>query len=190
LLVILLTVFFFLHVGAEISYGGWIYSYAVARGLANETTAAYLTSVFWGSLTLGRLFGIAISTWLRPRTMLLCDLAGCIIASCLILVWSGSVIVVWIGSAIMGLSLASIFPTSINFAERNMDITGRITSWFFIGGSIGSMFFPWFIGQFFEKTGPQVMIIILLLIFLTAICILSATFVRSSRLKHINEIIE
>ncbi len=90
----------------------------------------------------------------------------------------------------MGMSMASIFPTSINFAERNMDITGRITSWFFIGGSIGSMFFPWLIGQFFEKTGPQIMIIILLFIFLAAICTLSVTFVRASHLKHINEIIE
>jgi FHS family Na+ dependent glucose MFS transporter 1 len=190
MLVILLTVFFILHVGAEISYGGWIYSYAAARGLANETTAAYLTSVFWGSLTLGRLFGIAISTWVRPRTMLLCDIAGCFIASCIILLWSGSVPVIWIGSAIMGLSMASIFPTSINFAERNMDITGRITSWFFIGGSIGSMFFPWLIGQFFEKSGPQIMMIILVLIFFAAICLLSATFLHASHLKHVYKTIK
>jgi FHS family Na+ dependent glucose MFS transporter 1 len=185
-LVILLTVFFFLHVGAEMSFGGWIYSYAAARGLAGVTAAAYLNSVFWGFLTLGRLFGIAISTRLKPRTMILCDIAGCLIASCIILVWPKSAVVLWFGSALMGLSMASIFPTSVNFAERNMDITGRVTSWFFIGGSIGSMFFPWLVGQFFEKTGPQIMVIILLLIFLTAICILSATFVRASRLKHIN----
>ena len=36
-----------------------------------------------------------------------------------------------------------------------MPITGQITSWFFVGGSLGGMTLPWLIGQLFESIGPR-----------------------------------
>jgi fucose permease len=75
----------------------------------------------------------------------------------------------------MGLSIASLFPTSINFAGRNMHITGKVTSWFLVGSSVGSMFFPWLIGQFFESRGPTVMILIILCAFVSALVLMTGT---------------
>lgn len=46
-LVLLIAVYFFLYVGMEIAYGGWIASYAVAIGYGNAAAAAMLTSAFW-----------------------------------------------------------------------------------------------------------------------------------------------
>ncbi len=46
--------FLMVYVGAEVSAGGYLYSYAVVEDLASETAAAYLTSLFWGALTLGK----------------------------------------------------------------------------------------------------------------------------------------
>jgi hypothetical protein len=37
-----------------------IFTYAIKVGLTNETNAAYLTAVFWGALTLGRLAAIEV----------------------------------------------------------------------------------------------------------------------------------
>jgi fucose permease len=54
-LVALFALYFFLNVGAEGSFGGWIYTYARAMNLGTEITAAYLTSAFWGAFTVGRL---------------------------------------------------------------------------------------------------------------------------------------
>jgi len=173
-LVVLISLFFFLHVGSELSYGGWIYSYALHMGIAGQAGAAYLTSGFWGSLTLGRLLGIPVSTKLRPGTMIIIDLIGTLLACAIILLWKTSMTAVWVGTVIMGLSMASLFPTSINFAERNMGITGKITSCFFVGSSVGSMFFPWLIGQFFETLGPVVMVIIILAAFLAAFLVVGA----------------
>jgi fucose permease len=42
-------------VGAETSYGGWIFTYAVRVYNFEEADAAYLSSVFWASITVGRL---------------------------------------------------------------------------------------------------------------------------------------
>ena len=134
LLVLLIAVFFFTFVGAELGFRGWIYTYAITVDLGDKTSAAYLTSAFWGALTLGRLLAIPLAARLRPGAMLLGDLVGCLASVGVILVWSHSLVAIWLGTAGFGLSMASMFPTCLNFAERLMTITGKVTSWFLIGG--------------------------------------------------------
>jgi MFS transporter, FHS family, Na+ dependent glucose transporter 1 len=155
-LVAMLMVFFFLYVGAEVSFGGWIYTYAEAQNLAVGAQAAYLTSAFWGSFTVGRLFSIPIARRFRPRVVLLVDLIGCIVSVSVMLAWPTSAWIGWVGAIGTGLFMASIFPTAILLAERRMALTGYITSLFFLGASTGAMLVPFLIGQFFERLGPPV----------------------------------
>jgi FHS family Na+ dependent glucose MFS transporter 1 len=162
LLVVLIAIFFFLYAGAEIGFGGWIFSYAVESDLSNETNAAYLTSAFFGAFTLGRLLAIPLAARFRPRTILLTDLVGCLLSVGLILSWSSSVIALWMGAIGLGFSTASIFPTTLSLAERRMTITGRVTGWFFVGASAGGMTLPWLIGQLFESVGPRAMMAFIL----------------------------
>lgn len=156
LLVVLIALFLFLYVGAEGSLGGWIFTYTVALRLSSEAAAAYLTSAFWGSLTVGRLLAIPIAARLRPRSVLLIDLAGCLMSMGIILLWPNSLVAVWVGAIGTGLAMASIFPTTLSLAESRMHITGQTTSWFFVGASLGGMTVPWIIGQLFESIGPRV----------------------------------
>jgi FHS family Na+ dependent glucose MFS transporter 1 len=153
--VILFMLFFFFNVGAESSFGGWIFTYAQAQGLGSQATAAYLTSAFWGALTLGRLLTIPIAARVHPRWILLGNLLGCLASVSLILIWKGSYVGVWLGALGTGLFMASIFPVTMTLAERYLPINGRSTGYFLVGGSAGSMFFPWLIGQLFEPVGPQ-----------------------------------
>ncbi|MBN1991570.1 MAG: MFS transporter [Anaerolineae bacterium] len=155
LLVGLIVFFFFLYVGAEVGFGGWIFTYTITLELTGETYAAYLTSAFWGALTLGRLAAIPLAIRLRPRYMLLGDLLGCLASIGIILLWPDSIVAVWLGTLGLGLSMASIFPTTLNLAERRMPISGQVMSLFFVGASIGAMFLPWLIGQLFDAIGPQ-----------------------------------
>src|SRR5918911_1640520 len=53
-LVIPAALFLFFYVGAEVAFGGWVYTYAVALKLANAAEAAYLTAGFWVAFSLGR----------------------------------------------------------------------------------------------------------------------------------------
>jgi fucose permease len=180
-LVALVALFFFLHVGAEISYGGWIFTYAVTLKLTNKTIAAYLTSAFWGSLTLGRLVAIPITARFKPWPVLLGDLIGCLASGAVILLWPKSSIAVWVGTVGMGLSVASLFPTSLAFAERRMRITGRVTGWFLVGGSVGGMSLPWLIGQLFESFGPQITILLVMIDLVLALVVLFVLFGWSTR---------
>jgi FHS family Na+ dependent glucose MFS transporter 1 len=102
LLLGLLVALFFLYVGPEAGFGGWIYSYALALGLGTETTAAYLTSAFWGALTAGRLLGVPISARARPRTILTADIAGCLLSAAIIVAWPGSALATWVGTCGLG----------------------------------------------------------------------------------------
>ena len=159
LLLVLLIAFFFFYVSAEVSFGGWAFTYSVRMGLADESTAAYLTSAFWGALTLGRLLAIPIAARLRPEWMLLGDLVGALLSVAAILLWPASSAVLWAGALGLGLSLASIFPTLMSLAERRMVVTGSVTGWFLVGSSAGGMTVPWVIGQLFDLTGPRVAIV-------------------------------
>lgn len=161
-LLALIAVFFFLHVGAEGSFGGWIFTYARGLDLADEPTAAYLTSAFWGGLTMGRLLAIPIAARIRARWILLADLLGCLVGLGLILLWPGSFAVTLAGAVIMGGAIASLFPTTITFAGRRMPINGRVTGWFLVGASLGGMILPWLIGQLFEAFGPQAIMLTIL----------------------------
>jgi FHS family Na+ dependent glucose MFS transporter 1 len=90
LLVGLVLLFFFLYVGAETGYGGWIYTYAISTGLGSATSAAYLNSGFWAALTLGRLAAIPLSTRLRPPDVLAIDLLGCLASLTTVLAFPAS----------------------------------------------------------------------------------------------------
>lgn len=173
LLVLLVALFLFCYSGASNCFGGWVYTYALRLELATPVTAAYLTSVYWGSLTAGRLASIPLAMRFRPALLLWIDLIGALISISVILIWGSHPTMIWIGSAGLGLSLASMFPTAVSYAGRRMSVTGQVTAWFSVGASLGSLILPLVVGQLFEVTGPQVLIIVLLVDLLIAVAALA-----------------
>ncbi len=155
LLVAAIIALFLLYVGAEVSFGGWIYTYTITLYPDIQTTAAYLTSAFWGALTFGRLLAIPFAAYFAPRLLLLANFLGCLLSVSLLLIGTPSLTVIWIGTLGIGLSMASIFPTLLAFAGRHIQITAKINSWFCIGSGVGGMTLPLLIGQVFEIYGPQ-----------------------------------
>ncbi len=153
-LIKLIVLFFLLYVGAEASFGGWIFTYATELNLANPVVAAYLTSIFWGFFTLGRLVSIPLSARISPQAMLIGDLVGSLASIALIIFFPRSMITLGLGVAGLGFSLASIFPAMMIYAGKHIPITGRVNGYFLVGVGAGAMFFPWLIGQMFGRFGP------------------------------------
>ena len=175
------ALFFFLYVGAEVSYGGWVFTYARARSALSEASAAYLTSAFWGALTLGRLVSIPMASHFPPRAVLSGDLAGCLLCLGAMLLFPTTSLVLWACSFGFGLFMASIFPTMITLAQRRLTITGDITGWFFIGAGLGGAGLPWLIGRGIQPLGPQIMPLWILLDLGLACIVLAAMLWASSR---------
>ena len=151
-LVGLIAAFFFMHMGAELAFGGWIYTYADAA-TGSATTARLVNSAFWGGIVLGRLAGVPLALRLSPRIMLQLDLLGATLSLALLILLPESLPVLWIGTVAFGLSVATMIPSSFNLAERRMPITSQVSSAFLIGGSLGTMTLPWLVGQLFVPYG-------------------------------------
>jgi len=151
--VVIVATLFTLYVGAEVSYGGWIFTFTTEQGLGDSTSAAYLTSAFWGALTIGRLLGIPLANHMRPQKIIFFDLIGCLISLGVILFFANNYLAIWVGTLGLGLSMASFFPTMMAFAEKRIDLNGQITRWFFFAAGIGGMVLPWLFGILFESIG-------------------------------------
>jgi FHS family Na+ dependent glucose MFS transporter 1 len=186
-LFLLIILFFVFSVGLELGFGNWIYTFSIRINLASETGAAYLTSAFWGALTIGRLLGIGTSSYLRPQIILLADLAGCLVAFAILLLRPVSSLALWAGTIVMGLSIASVFATGMAYAEHRLSLTGIMTGWILVGGGIGGMVFPWLIGQLFESISPRITMWVLLANNLIAFGLLLALILPLRKKVRINK---
>ena len=154
----LMGLLFFMHVGGELAFGGWIFSYADELDIGGATTARVLNSAFWGGLVVGRLIAIPLSLRMSPRMMLQLDLLGA--AGFLAVIgflpdWPPAL---WIGTIGFGMMIASVFATCINFAQQRMPLPSQVMAVFMVGGSLGSMTLPWLAGQLFDRQGPETLI--------------------------------
>ena len=154
----LMALFFFMHVGAELSFGGWIFSYADEIGVGGETTGRVLNAVFWGGLVIGRLLAIPLSMHLSSRSMLLVDLVGAAASLGLIALFPDWAPSLWIGTIGFGVSIASVFASGMNYTEERMPVTSGVTSLLVFGAGLGSMTLPWVVGRAFDARGPQMLI--------------------------------
>jgi MFS transporter, FHS family, Na+ dependent glucose transporter 1 len=158
-LVILTAVIFFAFTGAELGFGGWIYTYTTFKEYADPSMAASINAAFWAAITVGRLVSIPISVKIKPKKILWVNFCGIILSLLIIMFFSSSETLLWIGTIGTGLFMASTFPTLLNDAQNRMNISGKVTSIFFIGSSLGSMALPWLMGQLIAPFGANAAIL-------------------------------
>lgn len=160
--VILFALLAFLFVGLEVSYGGWIFTYYLERGIGPESSAYTITSLFWMAITLGRLIGIPLSAHIKPGRMIITYLIGGVLSTALVLFlpkhnWS-----IWAGTAGIGLCLATLFPTTFNYIQRTNDISSRLSGIVWSVGSAGGIILPLLIDWGFDGYGARSMMFIVL----------------------------
>lgn len=165
------ALFLFFYVGAEIAFGGWVYTYAVELKLAPAAQAAYLTSGFWLAFTVGRLAAVPLATRFPPRQMITVALLGCAFSMGLEIVFAHSAMVLWGTALVVGLCMAPVYPSGFTLAVQGLKLTARASSVILLGDSFGGMILPWLVGQVLEEAGPQAMVY---LVFGSLICDLLA----------------
>ena len=163
-----IAIFFFAFVGVEVGYGDWLSAYSIKAGLADQQAAILLSSTYWGAFTISRLISIPLATRIKPKKILLADVAGSVLGLGMVFLFPDRSEILWLGTVILGFSVASLFPTMMTFAEGLLPMTGKVTSIFFVSGSVGSIFLPWLIGRSVEDLGPNFIIQVLFLTLLLA----------------------
>lgn len=142
-----------IYVGGEVSFSGWLSSYAFSLSLATEQSGGMLTSFYWVGILFGRAAAIPLSRRLELRRMVLLCLSGVLLSLGVILLNPRSVLWLWAGAWGVGVCLAPLFPTTFAFLERQAAITGALAGVLWASGSLGAMIYPWLIGQQMAQRG-------------------------------------
>lgn len=145
-LLCLLFLFFFFYVGAEITYGSYVFSFATTHVGMEESEAAGLNSIFWGTFAACRGLAIFFATCLQPGTMIVVSNIGSLASSFFLVLFDKSPLCLWIATSVYGASMATTFPSGISWIEQYTTLTGKSTAFFVIGAALGEMAIPAVIG--------------------------------------------
>ncbi|XP_020024289.1 sodium-dependent glucose transporter 1 isoform X1 [Castor canadensis] len=145
-LLCLLFLFFFFYVGAEVTYGSYIFSFATTHVGMDEKEAAGLNSIFWGTFAAFRGLAIFFAACLQPGTMIVVSNIGTLTSSLFLVLFDKSPLCLWIASSVYGASMATTFPSGISWIEQYTTINGKSAAFFVIGAALGEMAIPAIIG--------------------------------------------
>jgi fucose permease len=144
--VLILAALFFLYVGVENGFGGWVASYAKSMGNLTPAMAVMTPSFFYAALMLGR--------WLAPLLLRRTDEIRLVQAGLLMacvgmagLVSSHGLRGVTVSASLAGLGLSSVYPITISLLSREFGVaSSRVGSLMFTMSNIGGAFLPWMVG--------------------------------------------
>ncbi|XP_032072536.1 sodium-dependent glucose transporter 1 isoform X1 [Thamnophis elegans] len=158
-LIVLLSVFFFWYVGAEVTYGSYIFTYAKTYAHMKEKEAAGLNSLFWGTFAACRGLAICFAACSYPGSMILISIIGSTVSSLFLVLFNVHTVTLWVGSAVYGASMATIFPSGISWIEQYTTIQGKSAAMFVMGAALGEMCIPAAVGflQGYFPTLPVLM---------------------------------
>lgn len=143
----------FLYVGAEFGLGTWVSSYTRETAHAGVFTGALLTAGYWGALALGRVFGAFYFSQPRdPARLLITAIAGAGVASVVLTLASGNLVLSAIGAFGAGLCFGPIWPTTLAIASEGSSSNATATT--VTMGNAGGMAIPWLQGKVLVGAGP------------------------------------
>jgi hypothetical protein len=144
LLIGLMAVFYLLYVGLAVTYGQLVVTFAVHGDLhLVQSTGLMISVVFWGSFAAMRFASIFFSSGFSPMTMLVLNFVFCSVATVLLSAAASRMeTALWVGTAMLGIGLASVFPTGILWIERYIHVSNKVAAAFVMGASIGEMACP------------------------------------------------
>lgn len=175
---------FFLYTGLEQGFGQWLFTLLTkSRGIAEEQAGLW-TSLYWGSLTVGRIvFGIVL-TRIPVKHVLVGAMLG-IVGGMVLFALNMNAITTLLGISLLGIANAPVFPSLISVTperlgrEHTATAIGLQISMAMLGGAL----LPGFAGLLSDRFGLEVIAIV----FTMAAMLLAVTFLlgtaRSNKVR-------
>lgn len=141
-----LGVLFFIYVGTENGFGGWVASYSKSLGSMTPTMSLVTPSFFYAALMLGRLLApMLLRTIDEVRMVQAGLLMACGGTAGLLL--SHALPGVVASACFAGLGLSSVYPITISLLSREFGpAASRIGSVMFTLSNLGGGLMPWLVG--------------------------------------------
>jgi FHS family Na+ dependent glucose MFS transporter 1 len=116
-------------------------------------------------------------------SILFVDLTGCLASAGIILLFPSSQAALVTGAFGLGLFMASVFPTLLSLANKQLRLSGQMTGGFITGASLGAMLVPLLIGQLFESIGPRIVVLFVGALLVTMSAVLAMLYRASQRVN-------
>ncbi|KAG8890223.1 hypothetical protein FRB98_000551 [Tulasnella sp. 332] len=168
--VLLLAAWSLIYVGAEVTIGGWVVTFLQEiRG--GGPTAGYVSSGFFGGLTVGRFVLWPFTDWIGNRRALY--VYGCSAVILEIVVWQApNLIADAVAVSFVGCMVGPLYPIAMNVSAEVLPRWILAGSIGFVAsiGQMGSALFPFMTGLLATSHGVQVLqpLVISLLTFMMA----------------------
>lgn len=150
MIIALMTVFFALYVGIEMSFVNFLPSMLIESSGVSHSTGALGVTIFWFTMSIGRFFAGNLAEKLGYHSYLLISCAG----SLLFLAAFSAAFVSWANFLLIllfGLLMAGIFPIALIFTNHLLPgMVERITSLMVASGGIGGALIPLFTGEMMD----------------------------------------
>ncbi|MFC3802336.1 MFS transporter [Cohnella sp. GCM10012308] len=147
------TAFFFLYVGFEMSYAHYLPTLLVQEGGITEATAALALGVFWGAMTIGRLFAGHLADRIGNTSYLL-SMCGIAALAFIMMGFFGGAAPMFVLAAVAGLAMSGMFAIALVFANRYAPgMTERTTSLLIACGLLGGAVLPKLVGWSLDALG-------------------------------------
>jgi fucose permease len=144
---------FFIYVGTENGFGGWIASYAKSLGSMTPGLSLITPSFFYGALMIGRLLAPMV---LRSVDEIRLAQAGLLMAfaGTAGLLFSHALPGVATSAGLAGLGLSCVYPITIALLSREFGAAAsRVGSVMFTLANLGGGSMPWLVGGLSSKFG-------------------------------------
>lgn len=152
--VLLFGLLLFCESGDEASVSGWVSTY-IGRAGSRARVATWILAGYWLALMLGRMLAARLLVRLpKSRLVLLGGIGGA--AGAALLFAAPSIALMAAATALIGLSYAPIYPTTLAMAgDRYPRFAGTVFGTLFSIALVGGGGFPWMVGQISQSVGMR-----------------------------------
>jgi fucose permease len=152
-LLLILTLFLLLYVGAELGVSNWISEYFVKVLSSTASTGAFIVSFFWVGLFAGRL-ALSFAYKGSRQELIMLGLSLLSAASLGVVLTVHTPVAVAVGVFLTGLGFSGLYPLSMTVVGRSFK-SGIAVGTAATGGGIGSFTFPFLMAVLAEAFGVQ-----------------------------------
>jgi fucose permease len=110
---------FFFYVGAEVSLGTWTYSLLIGSRGIDPTVAGFWAGSYWATFTVGRVVAGLFAKRAGVNLLVMGGLVGALLGTTL-LVWNPSEVANLLAVALIGFSIAPIFPALMSGTSKRV----------------------------------------------------------------------
>jgi fucose permease len=172
---------FFMYVGAETALGTWVYTLLTeSRGIA-PTVAGFWAGSYWATFTVGRVLAGLFARHAGVDLLVTGGLAGALLGAVL-LVWNPSEAVNLLAVALIGFSIAPIFPAMMSGTSQRVGahFAANTIGMQMAATGLGIAVIPSLMGVFARQISLEIIPICLLIVY-TGLFGLYRLAVRSKR---------